>query len=96
MLRPLFCIVMISLYTCNVQAESLGDLANTIYEPVSIVIQLVRAVSIICGAGLLLGGILKFVDYRRNPMQVRSSTVVFMFIFGLSLILVGLIPLQQS
>jgi fumarate reductase subunit C len=60
------------------------------------IIQLVRAVSVICGIGLLLGGILRFIEYRRNPVVVRLSMVVFMFLFGAALVIVGLIPLIQA
>jgi hypothetical protein len=76
--------------------HSFGEVASNIYEPVSIIIQLVRAVSFISGGGLILGGLIKYIDYRRNPIAVRLSTVTFMFIFGVSLILIGFIPFKAN
>lgn len=89
-----FCILLSTFYCCNLSAQAIGEVAANIYQPVSVIISLVKAVSIICGSGLMLGGILRFFDYRRNPVAVRLSTVVFMFIFGAALIIVGLIPLH--
>lgn len=90
----LFCILLTTLYSFNATAGGFGDVALNVFEPVSVIIQLIRGVSIICGVGLLLGGILRFIEHRRNPMQVRLSTVIFMFIFGVGLIIVGLIPMH--
>ena len=87
-------ILLSTLYSCNLGAQGLGEVASNIYEPVSVIIHLIRAVSVICGSGLVLGGILRYFDYRRNPVAVRLSMVVFMFIFGGALIIVGLIPLR--
>jgi uncharacterized ion transporter superfamily protein YfcC len=90
----LFCILLSSLYCCNATAQNFGEVAASLYEPLSLVIQLVRAVSIICGSGLILGGILKYIDYRRNPIAVRLSAVLSMFFFGVALIIVGFLPLK--
>lgn len=91
-----FCILLSTFFSCNLSAQSLGDVAANIYEPVSVIISLVKAVSLICGTGLMLGGILRYFDYRRNPVAVRLSMVLFMFIFGGALIIVGLIPLSMT
>ncbi len=90
----MLCILLSTFYSCNLSAQALGEVATNIYQPVSVIISLVKAVSIICGSGLMLGGILRFFDYRRNPVAVRPSMVIFMFIFGAALIIVGLIPLR--
>lgn len=94
MVYPVFlCLLASLLYTCTASAEvGLGSVAASIYEPISVVIQLVRAVSIISGSGLILGSFLRYFDYRRNPVAVRLSAVIFMGLFGLALIFVGLIP----
>jgi hypothetical protein len=89
-----FSILLLSLYCCNLEAQGIGEVAANIYEPICVIIQLVRAVSVICGAGLLLGGVLRFIEYRRNPVAVRLSMVIFMFLFGASLVIVGLIPMK--
>lgn len=81
-------------YSCDLCAQGIGNVAANINEPIQVIINLVQAVSIICGTGLLLGGILRYIDYRRNPVAVRLGTVFFMFLFGAALVVVGLIPLH--
>jgi hypothetical protein len=89
-----FCILLSTCYCCNLSAQGIGEVAANIYQPISVIISLVKAVSIICGSGLMLGGVLRYFDYRRNPVAVRPSMVFFMFIFGAALIIVGLIPMR--
>lgn len=88
-------ILLSSLYCCNASADSFGAIATHLYEPVSLIIQLVRSVSVICGMGLLVGCLLKYIEYRRNPVAVRLSLVIFMFFFGVALIILGLIPMAE-
>lgn len=95
-LFTLVSILLTTLYSCNLAAQGIGDVASNIYQPVTVVISLVKAVSVICGSGLVLGGILRYFDYRRNPVAVRLSMVLFMFFFGLALIIVGSIPLRMA
>lgn len=91
--RIIFCI-LIGIYGCNIYGQGIGDVASNIYQPVTIMIQLVRAVSVLCGAGLILGSLLKYLEYRRNPVAVRLSMVIFMLLFGISLLLVSIIPMK--
>lgn len=89
-------IILLSIFvTCNVIASSFGEIAQNVYEPVSMVLKLLRAVSIICGVGLLLGSIMKYMEYRRNPVAVSFGMVVFTFLFGVALIILGLIPMSE-
>lgn len=85
------CILLSTFYCCNLVAQGIGDFAATVAQPIGVITQLVQAVSIICGSGLVLGGILKYTEYRKNPVAVRLGSVFFMFIFGGALIIVGLI-----
>jgi hypothetical protein len=87
-----FVVLVLSFYTLVVQAATFGEVAQNLYEPVSLIIELLRAVSILCGGGLILGGFFRFIEYRRNPIAIRLSMVVFMFVFGIGLILLGLTP----
>jgi hypothetical protein len=90
-------IVLTVVYCGNaLAAPTLGSIASNIYEPVSLVIQLLRTISIICGVGLVLGGCIKYLEYRRNPIAIRLSTVFFMFFFGIALIIVGFIPMAKT
>lgn len=89
-------ILLSTIFSSNVAAQAIGEVASNIYQPVTVIISLVKAVSIICGSGLILGGILRYFDYRKNPVAVRPSMVIFMFIFGIALIIVGLLPMRLA
>lgn len=96
-IKILGCILLITFYSCNILAQTqvaIADVATCIYEPIFLIIQLVRSVSLICGGSLILGGLFRYVDYRRNPVAVPFSRVFFMLLFGISLIAVGLIPMN--
>ncbi len=92
----IICILLSTVYSCNVVAQGIGEVAANIYQPVTVIISLVKAVGVICGSGLMLGGVLRYFDYRRNPVAVRLSMVLFMFIFGMALIIVGLLPMRMA
>lgn len=90
----LLVILLVTFISCNVMASSFGEVAQNLYEPVSFVIRLLRAVSVLAGSGLMLGSIFKYIEYRRNPVQVRLSMVIFMLIFGIALIILGFVPMS--
>lgn len=88
-------ILLSIILTCNAMASSFGEIAQNVYEPVTMVLKLLRAVSIICGVGLVLGSVMKYMEYRRNPIAVSLGMVVFTFLFGVALIILGLIPMSE-
>jgi type III secretory pathway component EscU len=97
MFRLMILSIVLSVVYCGnaLATTTLGGIASNISEPVSLITQLLRAISIICGVGLMMGGIIKYLEYRRNPIAIRLSTVFFMFFFGIALIIVGFIPMAK-
>jgi len=83
-------------YSYNINAQGLGDAAAGFYEPITVITQLVQAISIICGSGLILGSFFKYFEHRKNPVVTPLSMVIFMFLFGISLIILGRIPMITS
>ncbi len=71
---------------------SLGDIASSAMGPVSGINKLVRVISVLCGFGLTFSGIVKFSDWRRNPVETSLGLVIVLIIAGLSLIGLGMLP----
>ena len=90
----LWYILLSTFYSCNASADGLGDVAAGIREPITMITQLVQAISIICGSGLILGSFFKYLEYRKNPVVIRISMVIFMFLFGVALIILGWMPMS--
>lgn len=67
-------------------AGSLGDLANGIREPIAAFSGAFNLICYVLGSAFLVGTLIRYVEYRRNPVQVRLSQVFFLLILGLLLI----------
>ncbi|MDQ2993665.1 MAG: hypothetical protein M3R00_01790 [Pseudomonadota bacterium] len=75
-------------------SQSYGGIAQNLLGPVGAIISIVRAICIISGTGLLIGSLIRFSDYRKNPIEITLPTVVTMFAAGCGLILLAFIPLM--
>lgn len=71
---------------------SLGDIASSAMGPMSAINKLVRVISVLSGFGLLFTGIVKFTDWRRNPVETSIGLVIVLILAGLSLIALGMLP----
>jgi hypothetical protein len=82
-------LLIISLFPTFAGADtpsSIGVFAETMMEPVSILASFVSTASLIVGSSFLFAGILKYFQYRKNPLMAPISTVIFLFIFGVALV----------
>jgi len=70
----------------TIRATSLGDMAQDLLEPVTIISDFVNTAAIVVGICCLLGAFLRFLEYRKNQMVSPISTVVLLFIMGLALL----------
>lgn len=53
-----------------------------------------KKLCILTGGALLVGSLMQYHNHRMNPMNVRFSQVMTMFILGLSLIGLGYLPMM--
>lgn len=67
--------------------QDLGQVAQNIMEPVTVVSQFMMTACFVIGGSFLFTSIIKYVEHRRNPLASPISTVVFLFIAGIILIL---------
>jgi len=73
-----------------VDTSSLGKLSSNLLEPVGIVSRFVKTACFLGGGSFLFASIIKYIEHRRSPLMVPISTVVFLFIAGIVLILLPL------
>jgi len=83
-------------YTRPQNNFSIGDISQNLFGAEMNIHDFIQIVCIVSGIALILGGLLKFKKYRRNPVEARLSSVIFDFIIGLILIGLAFIPFQLS
>ena len=72
-------------------AMSLGKVAENLMEPVGLLADFVQTGCFIIGASFVFASLIKYFEYRRSPLMVPISTVVFLLIAGIVLILLPLL-----
>lgn len=89
-----FCLFWVALWGLTEQAvalSSIGEFSNQVLGPLATFNHFVFVVSYILGAGFLAGAVARYMEFRRNPIQTRLSSVVFIFLLGLTLVFLPLI-----
>lgn len=65
----------------------LGGVAVNMLEPVTVVSDFVDTGCLVVGIGFIFASIVKYIEHRRSPLMVPISTVVFLLIAGIVLVL---------
>ena len=65
----------------------IGSVATNILEPVSLISDFIHSACFILGGAFLFASLIKYIEHRRNPLMTPISTVVFLVIAGIVLIL---------
>lgn len=79
-------LTLFALHSVAFAAAGIGDLANQLEEPVSILSDFIGTGSLIVGITCLFGAFLRYLQYRVNPLMSPMSTVIVLVILGLALI----------
>jgi hypothetical protein len=77
-------------------AISIGTVADNALTPAKVVGEMISAGCLILGVGLVAGSFIRYMEYKRNPVQTRLSTPILFFIFGLTLVLLPYIGTFSS
>ena len=85
-----FIIILISSLVCAEEMSGFGGMAKSMMEPVNILSDFVSSVALILGIMFIFGSFIKYLQYRVNPLAVPISTVVFLLICGIVLVLLPL------
>jgi len=70
---------------------SVGGASINLLGPIGAFTHVLYNICYILGAGLLLGSIVRYREYRDNPSQTPISRPIFIFIFGLVLLAIPFI-----
>lgn len=65
----------------------IGGLADGMLAPVDLMSDFVYMACIIIGGSFVFASVIKYTEHRRSPLMVPISTVVFLFIAGVFLLL---------
>ena len=81
------------LWILPAHAASLGDVAANLFVSVQGIKSIMDVLCYMTGAGLLLGCFFRFIKYRKNPIEAPLSSVIVLFLTGLIVVLLPLIPI---
>lgn len=68
------------------ELAGIGKVALNILEPVNIVSDFIGSASIIIGVTALFAALLRYMQYRVNPLAAPASSVVLLLIIGIVLL----------
>lgn len=69
-----------------VSATSLGQVANNLMAPVFILTNFIASISLTIGISFIFASVIKYMQYRVNPLAVPISTVILLLIMGIVLV----------
>lgn len=89
-MSKLLSFAILSLFITHAFADpklSFGEVADNITEPIQVVTGFVSIGCLIIGIACLFAALVKYFEHRRNPLHVPFSTVFWLIIIGLLLLL---------
>lgn len=76
-------VLVITLFAAvNSYAESIGEYAADLVEPVNILSNFVSSACLIIGTMMLVAALMRYLQYRVNPLASPMSTVITFLILG--------------
>lgn len=84
--------ILLMVFPSNLFAFSLGDIAKQMRFGVDFITEGLLFVTLVTGSLLVLGSFFKYVKYRKNPIEVKFSSVMVMLVAGLALVLIYFLP----
>jgi hypothetical protein len=70
--------------------SGIGGIAENMMEPVAVISDFVTNGALIIGVSFLFAAFFRFLQYRVNPLAAPLSTVIILFLLGVSLLLLPL------
>ena len=74
-------------------AGDYGDAASFLFGLTENIGEMMQFICLLTGGIMCLGSLVKYSKYRKNPVEVKFSSVLVMLLTGLALIAVGYIPM---
>jgi RsiW-degrading membrane proteinase PrsW (M82 family) len=83
----IFLFITIISFAAQAQTSGFGAMANNLMEPVTIVSNFMASASIVIGVTCLFAGLIRYMQYRVNPLANPISTVIWLLVLGVVLLL---------
>ena len=87
MVRCIWLLVIGSYAFAASEGAGFGAVAKNLMEPVSLFSSFIDAACFLIGGSFLFASVIKYVEHRRSPLMVPISTVIFLLIAGVLLVL---------
>ncbi|MEO8400751.1 MAG: hypothetical protein ABI597_03005 [Gammaproteobacteria bacterium] len=89
----LFLLFCMAIFSCTAFANNvgLGQVANNLMEPVTILSGFLSGAAIILGLSLLFASFARYMQYRVNPLAHPIGSVITLFLIGILLLALPLI-----
>lgn len=84
----LYCFI----FAANANADTIGDIAKGLGHGVDFISEGLHFIVLVTGSLMVLGSFFKYMKYRKNPVEVKFSSVFVMFVAGLALVLLYFLP----
>lgn len=68
-------------------ASGIGQVANNMMEPVALIADFIDTACFVIGGSFLFASLIKYIEHRRSPLMVPLSTVIYLMLAGLLLLL---------
>lgn len=75
------------------QRVGFGGVAQNLMEPVGFFSDFILSACLLIGGSFIFASIIKYFEHRRSPLMIPLSTVVFLLIAGIILILLPFLSL---
>lgn|SRR3990167_9577487 len=89
-------LIFTSLFAADKHLPGLGGVAQNMMDPVGLFSDFVYTGCFVIGGSFLFASIVKYMEHRRSPLMVPISTVVFLLIAGLALLLLPFLAYLDS
>jgi hypothetical protein len=74
----------------------IGGVAENMMDPVEVFSDFIHSACILIGGSFIFASIIKYIEHRRSPLMIPISTVVFLLLAGIILVLLPLISYVTS
>lgn len=88
--------LLLLLSSSALAAGGIGDVAQNLLEPVTLFSDLVQTACLGIGGAFLFGALIKYFEHKRSPLMTPISTVVFLVIAGLVLVLIPILSFYMD
>jgi hypothetical protein len=67
--------------------SGIGQVADNMMEPVSLIADFIDTACFVIGGSFVFASLIKYIEHRRSPLMVPLSTVIYLLLAGVLLLL---------